>query len=193
MFFSHINMKRRLHLWLLLLFWILLGTWIALLVPSEEVQAPNTENEQSFNAESRKKLIASDCQTFFDGCNTCYKSTGEGEASCTEMFCEDYQAPKCLDEGLKSPEYLPSCEGDEETTQCSLAPQALSYHEIPREEAKNLILEGKVTSLFQAHSLEVRLTTEEGVFSTREPKIDEVWKVRKECGSLCSKMILSTE
>ena len=62
-----------------------------------------------------------------------------------------------------------------------------------REEAKKLILEGKVTSIFQAHSLEVRLTTEEGEFSTREPEIDEVWKAWKACGSRCAKIQLATE
>jgi hypothetical protein len=37
------------------------------------------------------------------------------------------------------------------------------------------------------------LTTEEGEFSTREPEIDEVWKVWKACGNLCSKIQLATE
>ena len=90
---------------------------------------------------------------------------------------------------IKNKNFVPECD---EASQEQCAIKEFS-NEISREEAKKLILEGKVTSLFQAHSLEVRLTIEEGEFSTREPKIDEVWKVRKECGSLCSKMVLSTE
>ncbi|PZM87246.1 MAG: hypothetical protein DLD55_02425 [candidate division SR1 bacterium] len=186
-------MKNRLQIGFGVLFGILLGTGIALFFPTEEVQAPSGENKHTFNAESRKKLIPEDCQTFFDGCNTCYKTPGEEEAGCTEMFCATYQAPKCLDEEVKSPEYLPSCEGDEEMIQCSLPPMPLELQRISREEAKKLILEGKVKSLFQAHSLQVNLTTEEGSFTTQEPKIDEVWKVWKACGSPCAQMQLATE
>ena len=93
-------------------------------------------------------------------------------------------------EQVKKPENVPSCWTENEWEQCAIKEFP---NEISREEAKNLILEGKVKSIFQAHSLEVRLTTEEGELSTREPKIDEVWEVLKACGNLCSKMQLATE
>lgn len=93
-------------------------------------------------------------------------------------------------EQVKKPENVPSCWTENEWEQCAIKEFS---NEISREEAKNLILEGKVTSIFQAHSLEVRLITEEGVLSTREPEIDEVWKVWKACGSRCAKIQLATE
>ena len=90
---------------------------------------------------------------------------------------------------IKNENFVPECD-DHMQEQCAIKEFS---NEISREEAKKLILEGKVTSIFQAHSLEVRLTTEEGEFSTREPEIDEVWKVWKACGSRCAKIQLATE
>lgn len=93
-------------------------------------------------------------------------------------------------EQVKKPENVPSCWTENEWEQCAIKEFS---NEISREEAKKLILEGKVTNIFQAHNLEVRLTTEEGSFSTREPKIDEVWKIWKTCGNRCTKIQLATE
>lgn len=42
-------------------------------------------------------MIPETCQSFFDGCNNCTR-TADGEAACTEMFCERYEMPKCLDD-----------------------------------------------------------------------------------------------
>lgn len=90
---------------------------------------------------------------------------------------------------IKNEVFVPNCE-ENPNEQCAIN---AFPKDISREEAKNLILEGKVKSLFQAHSLEVHLETDEGSFTTKEPVIDEVWKVRKECGSPCATMELATE
>lgn len=90
---------------------------------------------------------------------------------------------------IKSETFVPNC--DENTgEQCALNELP---KEISREEAKNLILEGKVKNLFQAHSLQVQLTTDEGSFTTQEPVIDEVFKVWEACGEPCKDIPLATE
>lgn len=94
-----------------------------------------------------------------------------------------------VDPEIKNETFVPSCdESSGEQCEVSEFPK-----EISREEAKNLILEGKVKSLFQAHSLQVELTTDEGSFTTQEPVIDEVFKVWKECGEACKGIPLATE
>ena len=52
---------------------------------------------QLVNPDSWKTMIPATCQSFFDGCNNCTR-TADGEAACTEMFCERYEMPKCLDD-----------------------------------------------------------------------------------------------
>jgi len=52
---------------------------------------------QLVNPDSWKTMIPETCQSFFDGCNNCTR-TADGEAACTEMFCERYEMPKCLDD-----------------------------------------------------------------------------------------------
>lgn len=49
------------------------------------------------NSESWKTMIPESCQSFFDGCNQCMR-TADGEVACTEMLCERYEMPKCLDD-----------------------------------------------------------------------------------------------
>lgn len=36
------------------------------------------------------------CTKYFDGCNTCMVVDGE-VTGCTEMYCEVYEEPKCLE------------------------------------------------------------------------------------------------
>mmetsp|Transcript_2181 Transcript_2181/g.3213 ORF Transcript_2181/g.3213 Transcript_2181/m.3213 type:complete len:174 (-) Transcript_2181:124-645(-) len=37
----------------------------------------------------------SDCQVFFDGCNTCHRANSQSVGACTMMACEKYGEPKC--------------------------------------------------------------------------------------------------
>ncbi|MDD3262816.1 MAG: hypothetical protein PHR61_03135 [Candidatus Absconditabacteria bacterium] len=43
-----------------------------------------------------ENIIPETCKSFFDGCNNCFKENN-GETICTEIYCETYQEPKCLD------------------------------------------------------------------------------------------------
>jgi hypothetical protein len=66
--------------------------------------------------------------------------------------------------------------------------------QIEWEEAKNLILNGEVTEVFQLHSLEVILTLEDGTtVVTIEPNIDDVFDVLEECGEVCADVTVATE
>lgn len=126
---------------------------------------------------------------------------GNEEAACTRMFCENYEKPYCTDhETIENPEVknkenVLTCDESDPFSQCEISQELVEVSSpiISREEAKRLILEGKVKSVFQAHSLEVELKTEEGNFSTKEPKIDEVFEVWRTCGNLCAEMELATE
>jgi inhibitor of cysteine peptidase len=62
------------------------------------------------------------------------------------------------------------------------------------QEARELILSGRVEQVVQLHSLEVRLYLEDGrTLVTTEPSIDDVFDVVDECGEPCVDMILATE
>lgn len=43
-----------------------------------------------------KNIFPENCQSFFDGCNNCFRENN-WEIICTEIYCETYQQPKCLD------------------------------------------------------------------------------------------------
>ncbi len=77
----------------------------------------------------------------------------------------------------------------------TIVPQApLTLPNITWAEAEQLILDGKVKSVMQAHSLQVQLTLVDG--STRvtvEPRIDDVFKVVNKCGDRCSGMMIATK
>jgi hypothetical protein len=71
----------------------------------------------------------------------------------------------------------------------SMVPPVLSWSE-----AKQMILDGKVKQVMQAHSLQVTLTLNDGsICTTIEPQIDEVMRVVKECGARCQDVLLVTE
>lgn len=60
--------------------------------------------------------------------------------------------------------------------------------------AEFLILSGGVKEVAQYHSLEVTLTLDDGrKVSTKEPVIDEVFKVIERCGDLCEDIVRVTE
>lgn len=71
----------------------------------------------------------------------------------------------------------------------SLAAGAISWAE-----ARQLILDGRVTRVAQFHSLKVELTLADGsTRATVEPQIDEVMRVVKECGDRCKNVAVITE
>jgi hypothetical protein len=68
-------------------------------------------------------------------------------------------------------------------------PASLSWSE-----ARQLILDGKVKQVMQAHSLQVTLTLGDGsTRTTVEPQIDEVIRVIKDCGDRCKSIAIATE
>jgi len=64
-----------------------------------------------YTSESWQTMIPETCTSFFDGCNNCFRTEGSEDVGCTEMFCQNYEEPKCLDlensqkEEQKTPEY----------------------------------------------------------------------------------------
>jgi len=62
------------------------------------------------------------------------------------------------------------------------------------EDAQNMILNGEVTTIFQAQSLDVTLTLTDGTqVKTTEPTIDAVFAVIEQCGDTCANISLATE
>jgi hypothetical protein len=62
------------------------------------------------------------------------------------------------------------------------------------EEAEQLIRNGEVTQVFQAHSLQVTLTLADGrQVVTTEPSIDAVFRVIQDCGQPCADILQATE
>jgi hypothetical protein len=60
--------------------------------------------------------------------------------------------------------------------------------------AIDLILDNQVNTIFQAHSLEVKLELKSGEWvSTIEPSIDNIFIVIKKCGSPCENIDEITE
>ena len=59
----------------------------------------DSSKEQTYNSESWKTIIPEDCMRFFDWCNSCSRSE-DWEITCTMMFCEEYQEPKCMDDEI---------------------------------------------------------------------------------------------
>jgi hypothetical protein len=65
---------------------------------------------------------------------------------------------------------------------------------IPWEEAVDLLHSGHVTQVFQAHSLRVTLTLDNGAtVSTTEPSIDQIFFEIEACGAPCANIAQATE
>lgn len=61
-------------------------------------------------------------------------------------------------------------------------------------QAKEMILDGKVESLTQAHDRTVILTLKDGSqFTTKEPVLDDIFRLLQQCGAKCSEIIIATE
>ncbi|GAB4163471.1 MAG: hypothetical protein Fur0021_38610 [Candidatus Promineifilaceae bacterium] len=66
--------------------------------------------------------------------------------------------------------------------------------QISWEEALSLLNSGEVTAIFQAHSLSVTLTLQDGrTLHTVEPAIDDIFAAVEACGEPCAKITLATE
>ena len=69
-----------------------------------------------------------------------------------------------------------------------------SVRRVTWDEAVGLITGGMVTQAFQTHALEVRLNLTDGTsVVTTEPRIDEVFRVIRQCGDPCKDIIIATE
>jgi hypothetical protein len=65
---------------------------------------------------------------------------------------------------------------------------------IPWDEAVHLLHTGHVTQVFQAHSLQVTMTLDNGAtVSTTEPSIDEIFFEIEACGAPCANIAQATE
>jgi hypothetical protein len=74
------------------------------------------------------------------------------------------------------------------------ASETPSSQEISWEAAVEHINAGRVTQIFQTHSLQVTLYLEDGrQLVTMEPGIDAVFGVVERCGELCEGIMLATE
>jgi hypothetical protein len=65
---------------------------------------------------------------------------------------------------------------------------------IPWEQAVQLLHDGQVSQIFQAHSLQVTLTLSNGAtITTIEPSIDEIFFEVERCGAPCAGIPMATE
>ena len=116
-------------------------------------------------------------------------------------FCfplDNVNAPE-IDDSLNTDKFYcddgslcPMSNKGEQTSE--LYQESSSENYISREEAEDNIRKWKYTSILQAHSLKVWLTSKDWTtFITTEPEIDEVSKIIEECGDPCKKISLATE
>lgn len=68
------------------------------------------------------------------------------------------------------------------------------YPEISREDAKSLIKEGSIYSATQTHNKTVVLELKNRfLYQTKEPNIDDIFKIIEDCWKLCDDIIMATE
>lgn len=188
-------MKQKHNIWTIVIVFLFIWIIVLFLYPFEKVNAPvnspTNDTAITYNEESRKTMISSDCTFFFDWCNDCARQEN-WEIVCHELYCETYKKPVCKDtEGIDNEQVQPNWIWRIWIEQPDIRDQ--EPKEISREEAKNLILAWKVKSIFQTHSLIVGLTTDEGWFTTIEPIIDEVFEIVEQCWDVCKNIRLATE
>ena len=63
--------------------------------------APTTQTEApdkiTYDMNSWRDVIPSNCARYFDGCNNCMRSDAQSMAACTRKACFEYSMPRCLD------------------------------------------------------------------------------------------------
>ena len=79
---------------------------------------------------------------------------------------------------------------------------AASMHETSEDDAEvvdwetavAILNSGDVVEIFQTHSLDVRLTLQDGrIIKTVEPNIDDIFRAIEDCGEPCSDILMATE
>ena len=66
--------------------------------------------------------------------------------------------------------------------------------QVNRDKAKEMILSGEVKTIVQSHDLEVILQLEDGrQFISKEPELDSIVQILKECGARCSTTSLMSQ
>ncbi len=65
-----------------------------------EAKLPNNPKLMT-NTYSNLNINIGTCRSYYDGCNTCLRQHN-GEVICTELACEDYEEPRCLDHELRN-------------------------------------------------------------------------------------------
>ncbi len=130
-----------------------------------------TTKTEVYDQNSWKTIISSDCQHFFDGCNTCFRMENDNEkVACTLMACKTYEKPVCLDGKEKE------------------------VNELSIDKVKFFLKNGEVKSIFQRHNLKVTLIMKDGKeYNFQESKIDEIFELIEECGETCQDIDQITE
>ena len=94
-----------------------------------------------YDMNSWKTTINSECRSFSDGCNNCFREPGK-MAACTRKACAVYQQPRCLDEAddpaqttsAKKIDYV--CDEDKSFS--------VSYHEYVQDEQRLRLKDSEV-------------------------------------------------
>jgi hypothetical protein len=114
--------------------------------------------QTEFDMNSWKTTIDSECRSFFDGCNNCFRELGK-MAACTRKACAVYQQSRCLDEAddsaqassAKKIDYV--CDADKSFS--------VSYHEYIQADQRLQLKDSEV--IFSDHQ------THEALRLQREP------------------------
>ena len=116
---------------------------------------------------SWKTTIDSECRSFFDGCNNCFREPGK-MAACTRKACAVYQQPRCLDEAddpaqttsAKKIDYV--CDGDKSFS--------VSYHEYVQDDQRLRLKDSEV--IFSDHQTHQALRLQREPSASGEQYID---------------------
>jgi hypothetical protein len=120
---------------------------------------------------------------------------------CTEALVPFEESVPLDVAGLAAGQYTVNVAGlseafslDADNILAEATPQPVDLASIPWPEAQSLILSGEVAQIVQGHSLQVKLTLQDGSqVITVEPSIDEVLKVVEQCGPPCAGILVATE
>ncbi len=110
-----------------------------------------------YDMNSWKTTINSECRSFSDGCNNCFREPGK-MAACTRKACAVYQQPRCLDEAddsaqttsAKKIDYV--CDGDKRFS--------VSYHEYVQDDQRLRLKDSEIIFSDQQTHKALRLQRE---------------------------------
>jgi membrane-bound inhibitor of C-type lysozyme len=123
--------------------------------------------QTEFDMNSWKTSIDSECRSFFDGCNNCFRESGK-MAACTRKACAVYQQPRCLDEAddstqansAKKIDYV--CDADNSFS--------VSYHEFVQDDQRLRLKDSEV--IFSDHQTHQALRLQREPSASGEQYID---------------------